>query len=474
MYSYEEMQERIELHQKNVARILTDIYEKGKINPLLPGNQIKIARPPSPRHAERPLTKFLDELANKHKISLESPPAKMPSWTPMSRETFLERLETYHGKHQWSSKPAPINEVAWSKLGWICIGNHRLTCISECGGSVFVDVPDESEILGGEDEFDADQIAQRTEVRDKLVEFYKEQMLEAHGKYCLWRKMSSDDAIQHLQIYNNEAATWGVLVRYQNIMKIVDQLPAKDIIQTPDGFDLAAIVENLPEMWSEELQKAPAASDVQEESSGTGPEPMEGAEESNSQQPAETSNSINETALVLAFLGWDYLVEGGAGILNCRACFQRLGLWLYKPKPNEDEPVYSSLDVAAEHMDYCPWINREAQSGGMPPAAPKLPSKCGWEMVIAACQARHGMELAYARVMRPKTPEPESDSELESDDDEEFDSDDEEDDNEDDGEADDDDKDDYEKLLKYQYHDAEWYAKMDRIIAANAPENFDP
>ncbi|KAJ5721639.1 uncharacterized protein N7483_009573 [Penicillium malachiteum] len=446
MFTHEEMQERIEAHKKDVARILTDIYEKGKINPLLPENQNKIARPPSPRHAERPLTKLLDKLAKERKINLESPPAKLPAWSPLSRETFLHRLETYHGKNQWPSKPTPINEVAWAKLGWICTGDHRVTCVSECGGSVFVDVPDDGEILG--DDFDADQIAVRTEVRDKLVEMYKEQMLEAHGKWCQWRRLSSDDAIQHIQIYNNEAATWGVLTRYQNIMKMADQLPAIDVIQIPDGFDLETVMKTLPEMWTEELQKASEASDAQEESSGTGPEPMEGVEESTPQQPAETPNSINKAALVLAFLGWEPSVDGHAGILNCRACFQRLGLWLYKPKPNGDEPVYSSLDVAAEHMDYCPWINRAAQSGGTLPSAPKLPSKCGWEMVTTACEARHGMELAYARVMRPETPEYELDY------DEEFDSDDDE------------------ELLNYQYHDEEWYAKMDRIIAMNAPENF--
>ncbi|KAJ5717775.1 C3HC zinc finger-like-domain-containing protein [Penicillium malachiteum] len=460
MSSYEEMQKHIESHQKDVARILTDIYERGKINPLLPENQTKIARPPSPRHASRPLTKFIDELAQKHGLNLESPPAKLPPWSPMSRETFLQRLETYHGANQWPSKPASINEVAWSKLGWVCTADHTVSCVCECGGSVFVDIPDEGELHGGEDEHDADQIARRIEVRDKLVETYKVQMLEAHGKYCLWRTMSSDDAIQHLQIYNNEAATWGVLGRYQNIMKMVDHLPSKDIIQTPEGFDLKTIIEALPEMWSEGLQKLPEASNVQEDSSGAAPEPMEGVEESTPQQPAGTPTSMNEAALALAFLGWDYLDDGNAGILNCRACFQRLGLWLYKPKPNGDDPVCTSLDVGAEHMDYCPWINREAQSGGMPPGAPKLPSKCGWEMVTAACKARHEMELAYAEVMGPIIPGSESESDLESDDD---------DDDDDDLDSDDD-----EELLNYQYHDEAWYAKMDRILAANDPENFAP
>lgn len=85
-----------------------------------------------------------------------------PSFVPWDRERFLERLETFRRVDWWSSKPAPINEVAWAKRGWICTGVMRVTCVGGCGGAVVVKLPDELDELDG---YDMEKVQERKHVR---------------------------------------------------------------------------------------------------------------------------------------------------------------------------------------------------------------------------------------------------------------------------------------------------------------------
>ena len=104
-----------------------------------------------------------------------------------------------------------------------------------------------------------------------------------------------------------------------------------------------------------------------------------------------TPSLINGQALALSLFGWQ--AEGGhiTGLATCEACFRRLGLWLFKTKPNPkdaaaegDEASMSCLDVVAEHRDYCPWINATSQSGGGTPrkGATAVPELAGWEVLL--------------------------------------------------------------------------------------------
>lgn len=85
-----------------------------------------------------------------------------PSFVPWDRERFLERLETFRRVDRWSPKPAAVNEVAWSKRGWICTDVSRVTCVGGCGGSMVVKLPDELDELDG---YDAEKVQERKEVR---------------------------------------------------------------------------------------------------------------------------------------------------------------------------------------------------------------------------------------------------------------------------------------------------------------------
>ncbi len=85
-----------------------------------------------------------------------------PTFVPWDRERFLERLETFRRVDRWASKPGPINEVQWAKRGWICTDVARVSCISGCGGSVVVKLPDEIDELDG---YDMEKVQERREVR---------------------------------------------------------------------------------------------------------------------------------------------------------------------------------------------------------------------------------------------------------------------------------------------------------------------
>lgn len=107
---------------------------------------------------------------------------KRPTFVPWDRDAFLERLETFRRVDRWSSKPTPINEVQWAKRGWICTDTMRVSCVSGCGGSVVVKLPDEIDELDG---YDVEKVEERKEVR----------MLSSHSWCCGiagWMLTSSD------------------------------------------------------------------------------------------------------------------------------------------------------------------------------------------------------------------------------------------------------------------------------------------
>lgn len=87
---------------------------------------------------------------------------KRPTFAPWDREIFLERLETFRRVDRWSSKPTPINEVQWAKHGWVCKDTMRVSCVSGCGGSVVVKLPDEIDELDG---YDVEKVQEQKEVR---------------------------------------------------------------------------------------------------------------------------------------------------------------------------------------------------------------------------------------------------------------------------------------------------------------------
>lgn len=229
----------------------------------------------------------------------------------------------------------------------------------------------------------------------RLVDEYAKMLSSAHGENCPWRNKSCDGesecgtvkllltniklaTIQHLPLTNCDVALSGLHKRYTNISKMGDKLPAEDIVQTPEGLDLDILIKGLPDEWFQEAQEAAVSTSGETQPTNT-----------DNQNSTETPKSANRTALALALLGWDTASDGAAGLVGCGACFRRLGLWMYKPKDNGDVTVYTSLNVADEHMDYCPWIDKVAQSGTGRPNEKLTELRAGWQMVTEAVKVKH-------------------------------------------------------------------------------------
>ncbi|KAJ5940104.1 hypothetical protein N7516_000272 [Penicillium verrucosum] len=300
---------------------------------------------------------------------------KRPTFVPWDRERFLERLETFRRVDRWTSKPSPINEVQWAKRGWICTDVMRVTCVSDCGGAVVVKLPDEIDELDG---FNIEKVEERKEVRSRLVDEYAKMLSSAHGENCPWRNKSCDATIQHLPLTNYDAALSGLHQRYTNISKMGDKLPAEDIVQTPEGLDLDILIKGLPDEWFQEAEKAAVSTSGEAQPTNI-----------DNQNSTEKPKAANRTALALALLGWDTASDEAAGLVGCGACFRRLGLWMYKPKDNGDVTVYTSLNVAEEHMEYCPWIDKVAQSGTGRANENLTELRAGWQIVTEAVKVKH-------------------------------------------------------------------------------------
>jgi hypothetical protein len=156
-------------------------------------------------------------------------------------------------------------------------------------------------------------------------------------------------------------------------------LPETESLELPEELDISGLLEIIPSGvlgTAEEEGERPTTDSEAIQSNGT-------------QESAKHSNdTINKAALSLALFGWD-VSDAGAGLVSCGACFRRLGLWMYKPKSDGKPSVYSRLDVASEHLDYCPWINAETQSGHRKAATGVEAGRSGWQELERAIRTTH-------------------------------------------------------------------------------------
>ncbi|PYH92708.1 C3HC zinc finger protein [Aspergillus ellipticus CBS 707.79] len=307
-----------------------------------------------------------------------------PSFVPWDRERFLERLETFRRVDRWAPKPSAISEVEWAKRGWICTDVARITCVGGCGGSVVVKLPDELDELDG---FDADKVQERKDVRAQLVNEYADMLAKGHGETCPWRNKGCDATIHRIPLANPETAISGFRKRYSNLVKMTDHLPAQDVIQTPESFDIETLVKTLPTEF-----KGPEEETDTEAPESPTPQGVNGSKDT-ALESSKPEPSISRNAFTLALFGWDAAPDGTAGLASCTVCFRRLGLWMYKPKSNGDAALYDSLDVVGEHMEYCPWVNGKAQSGTGRALEKIEHLRCGWELLSRALKVRHRRQI---------------------------------------------------------------------------------
>lgn len=261
---------------------------------------------------------------------------------------------------------------------------------------------------------------------------YVKRLTDGHRESCPWRNKGCDGSfliplastssnnckatIQHLPLTNTDATFSELHDRYLNLVKMGDKLPTANAIETPEDFNLDGLVSMLPKDWSKASEEEPQTEIRPETTNGStqtdapaNPEasgPKTPEKQKAPQSSEQNSDSINQAALAMALFGWNVVADGTAGLVACKACFRRLGLWMYKPKANGDVTVYSSLDAATEHMEYCPWINRLAQSGTGKPNEKVETLRSGWELVTQAVKVKHRRRIRSVASVETLSAEP--------------------------------------------------------------------
>lgn len=170
-----------------------------------------------------------------------------------------------------------------------------------------------------------------------------------------------------------------------------DQLPSQETIELPERLSLTEIIDLLPPDFSDELTMSQQ-------------NPSNGDSDQQNEVQESKGHTIDERSFAFAFLGWDVVKDGSSGLLECRACFRRLGLWLYKPKEQGKDPIYDKLPVHSEHMDYCPWINGTAQSGTGNATDKTEDLLSGWQVLAQDIRTKHRRRVKGATPSKDSQP----------------------------------------------------------------------
>jgi hypothetical protein len=191
-----------------------------------------------------------------------------------------------------------------------------------------------------------------SEVHAGVVAKYQELIITAHNGSCPWRRRGCIDSIQRIEgLLNAPTALSMLQARYRGI---IANVPGSDIpevsINTEESEKYATTFQSL-------LSKI---------SSMDFTEP-------------------DKNAYFLAICGWQLALEHGSDVIECRHCFRRLGLWLYRG----EEPTMEKLDPIDSHLEYCPWRSPEAQATEIYVKGTKIMAP-GWVLVAQAVERRKG------------------------------------------------------------------------------------
>ncbi|TPX13750.1 uncharacterized protein E0L32_005953 [Thyridium curvatum] len=299
--------------------------------------------------------------------SANAPP---PRYCPGDREQLVKRLATFQELTDWTPKPDRINEIEWAKNGWVCQGKERLRC-TLCSKEVVVKLTRKD--ADGKEASVLSSSSSPSEVEEALVDRYVEMMVSSHQEDCLWRKKGCDDTLLRLPLAKPRTAQEGLRQRYDELCARRDFLPYEFNLKLPEGFDLDAVLSNLPPNFFTEPPPPP-------------PAPASGA---------AATRHPNRPALALAALGWQGLANPKIGPVpnsaSCHTCLRRLGLWMFKSKEVDPDTgavlvpaLMDHLDPVREHRPFCPWrsgaVQRNPGSGARPSRTAE-PARPAWEVL---------------------------------------------------------------------------------------------
>jgi hypothetical protein len=302
---------------------------------------------------------------------------KPPNFSPWSHEAFLARLKTFSSVSLWHPKLEAISEVEWAKRGWVCVEVNTVACKGGCERRIVVTLgsPKRKEAQDHEDSDDGEEEAA---VEQALAARYKDMIVDGHGSNCLWRKEGCSDDIYRLQIVRPSIWQPELRRRYQSALAI------RSAIQ---HVKMKTVSKDDPKILSTQtlLQELP----------------QDLVEATNTSENASRS----EQALEIAMHGWRGSKESSSELLNCDACFQRIGLWMYQPdyRPantgsrDEETDDEAMIDLVEMHREHCPWRNPATQKAS------------GSLKGLNACQIMQRVVSTYARDQRRRSDEQNAD-----------------------------------------------------------------
>ena len=270
-------------------------------------------------------------------------PRDPPNFSPWSHEAFLARLKTFSSVSLWHPKPEAISEVEWAKRGWICVDLNTIACRGGCERRVVVSLstPRRSRAEEIEDASEEDE-DEEAALEQALAERYRDVIIEGHGANCMWRRDGCKDDIYRLQVVRPSVWQPELRKRYQSTLAISGAI--RDV-------KMKAVDKEDPKILPTQRLLKDLPQDLVETSD------------------ASEDTTSSERALEVAMHGWRGTKESGSQLLNCDACFQRIGLWMYQPdyRPpgHESEDGESEdgavIDLVEMHREHCPWRNPTTQ-----------------------------------------------------------------------------------------------------------------
>ncbi|KAF2025923.1 zf-C3HC-domain-containing protein [Setomelanomma holmii] len=256
---------------------------------------------------------------------------KPPNFQPYSKEQFLSRVKTFADVKKWTTKPDAISEIEWARRGWSCDTWNTVACKGGCEKRVAVKLhPKRKDASAKVIEMSEDLTV---DVGDKLVERFRELIVEGHAEDCFRATCSAD-----------------LLSRYQSFASVSADLPLLENITYPEP-SVKDILQRLPSTLF-----------------GSASAP---------------SSSADIVAFTFALSGWSGVSESRISLATCDHCFQRLGLWLSSNTRLQE--MSKKLDVSIEslrlnllesHREHCPWKNAAAQAN---PSDGPIANMAAWQ-----------------------------------------------------------------------------------------------
>ena len=299
---------------------------------------------------------------------------KPPNFSPWSHEAFLARLKTFSSVSLWHPKPESISEVEWAKRGWVCVDVNTVACKGGCERRIVVSLGTPKRKEAQDDEESDDDGGEETALEQALAERYKDMIVDGHGSNCLWRKDGCSDDIYRLQIVRPSIWQPELRKRYQSALAIrsaIQDVTVKTVCK--DDPKILPIQRLLLELPQDLVEASNASENV----------------------------SRSEQALEIAMHGWRGSKESRSELLNCDACFQRIGLWMYQPdyrpantgSDDEEAGDKAFIDLVEMHREHCPWRNSATQKAS------------GSLKELNACQIFPRVVSTYARDQRRRSDE---------------------------------------------------------------------